>query len=191
LAAERFKVGYIIGSLATKSRNRLLAKALVRLAPPELEMTEVPIRDLPLYNYDYDSDFPAAGLALKASIEAADALLFLTPEYNRSMTGALKNAIDWASRPAGKNSFVNKPSASIGASSGAIGTAIAQQHLRGALAHLRSPQMTFPEGYIHLTPGLITDEGEVTVESTEGFLRKYMAEFHRHIGRVFAGLAKA
>src|SRR5688500_15000098 len=98
-----YKVGYLVGSLATASINRLLAKALVRVAPPELQMTEIPFKDLPLYSYDYDADYPAVATAFKEAIETVDAVLFVTPEYNRSIPGALKNAIDWASRPYGKN----------------------------------------------------------------------------------------
>lgn len=184
MADRTYKVGYLIGSLATKSINRLLARALVRLAPPTLQLFEIPIGDLPLYSYDYDADYPPSGTALKDALAAADAVLLITPEYNRSIPSALKNAIDWASRPSGTNSFARKPSATIGASTGAIGTAIAQQHLRGVLAHLNSPQMNAPEAYLQLTPGLITEEGEVTRESTEAFLRKFMWEFHRFIERV-------
>jgi chromate reductase, NAD(P)H dehydrogenase (quinone) len=98
-----YKVGYIVGSLATASINRRLAKALIRLAPPELEFVEVPIKDLPLYSYDYDADYPPEGRALKDSLASVDAVLFVTPEYNRSIPGGLKNAIDWASRPQGQN----------------------------------------------------------------------------------------
>src|SRR3546814_698276 len=103
------KVGYLIGSLAKGSINRKLAKALVRLAPSELQMTEISFKDLPLYSYDYDSDFPPAARAFKDAIAAVEAVLFVTPEYNRSIPGGLKNAIDWASRPYGKNSFARKP----------------------------------------------------------------------------------
>ena len=184
------KVGYLIGSLAKGSINRKLAKALVRLAPPELKMTEISFNDLPLYNYDYDSDFPPAARAFKDAIAAVEAVLFVTPEYNRSIPGGLKNAIDWASRPYGSNSFTDKPSAVIGASPGAIGTAVAQQSLRSVLGFCDSPQMNAPEAYIHFTPGLITDAGEVTVESTEEFLRNYMAEFHMFIARVLQVLPK-
>ncbi len=94
-----YKVGYFVGSLAKGSINRKLAKALVRLAPAELDMMEIPIKDLPLYSYDYDADFPPAARAFKDAIAAVDAVLFVTPEYNRSIPGGLKNAIDWASRP--------------------------------------------------------------------------------------------
>ena len=179
-----FKVGYFVGSLATASINRLLSKALVRLAPSELQMTEIPFGNLPLYSYDFDANFPPPAKALKDAIAAADAVLFVTPEYNRSIPGGLKNAIDWASRPYGKNSFARKPSAVIGTSPGAIGTAIAQQHLRSLLSFCNSPQMNAPEAYIHFTKGLILEDGQVTVESTEAFLRNYMKELHRFIVRV-------
>jgi chromate reductase, NAD(P)H dehydrogenase (quinone) len=185
-----YKVGYLIGSLATASINRKLAKALVRLAPAELDMAEIPFKDLPLYSYDYDADFPPAARAFKDAIASVDAVLFITPEYNRSIPGGLKNAIDWASRPYGQNSFARKPSAVIGTSPGAIGTAVAQQHLRSLLSYCNSPQMNAPEAYIQFTPGLITDEGEVTVASTEQFLRNYMAEFHTFIGRVLSVLPR-
>ena len=147
------KVGYLIGSLAKGSINRKLAKALVRLAPPQLEMTEISFADLPLYSVDYDADFPPVAKAFKDAIAAVDAVLFVTPEYNRSIPGGLKNAIDWASRPYGKNSFARKPSAVIGTSPGAIGTAIAQQSLRSVLSFCNSPQMNAPEAYIEFSPG--------------------------------------
>jgi len=106
-----FTVGYFVGSLARESINRKLALALTRLAPPALQMREIPIGELPLYSYDYDADYPPAGRALKEAIAAVDAVLFVTPEYNRSIPGALKNAIDWASRPWGQSAFHRKPSA--------------------------------------------------------------------------------
>jgi chromate reductase len=179
-----YKVGYLIGSLARGSINRKLAKALVLLAPPELQMEELSFAELPLYSYDYDADFPPVAHAFKDSIAKVDAMLFVTPEYNRSIPGGLKNAIDWASRPYGKNSFTRKPSAVIGTSPGSIGTAVAQQSLRSVLSFCNSPQMNAPEAYIQFTPGLITDSGEVTVGSTEEFLRTYMVDFASFIGRV-------
>lgn len=184
------KVGYLIGSLSKGSINRKLAKALVRLAPPELDMVEISFRDLPLYSYDYDADYPPAGRTFKDAIAAVDAVLFVTPEYNRSIPGALKNAIDWASRPYGTNSFARKPSAVIGTSPGAIGTAVGQQHLRSVLGFCNSPQMNAPEAYIQFTPGLVTDDGEVTNEGTAEFLRKFMDEFHVFIARVRSVLPK-
>jgi chromate reductase len=185
-----FKVGYLVGSLAKGSINRKLARALIRLAPPELAMSEVPFKDLPLYSYDYDDDFPPPARAFKAALAAVDAVLFVTPEYNRSIPGGLKNAIDWASRPYGQNSFARKPSAVIGASPGMIGTAIAQQSLRGVLGFCNSPQFNAIEAYIQFKPGLITDDGEVTVPATEDFLRTWIAEFALYIGRVYTVLPR-
>src|SRR6476646_3304167 len=179
-----FSVGYVIVSLAKQSINRKLALALTRLAPEHLQFKEIPIGDLPLYSYDYDADFPPVAKAFKDAIASVDAVLFVTPEYNRSIPGGLKNAIDWASRPYGKNSFARKPSAVIGTSPGAIGTAVAQQSLRSILGFCNSPQMNSPEAYIQFKPGLITDDGEVTNDSTEAFLRNFMAEFHVFIERV-------
>ncbi len=153
-----------------------------------MEFSEIAFRDLPLYSYDYDADFPPVAKAFKDAIKAVDALLFVTPEYNRSIPGGLKNAIDWASRPYGTNSFTHKPSAVIGTSPGAIGTAIAQQSLWSVLSFCNSPQMNAPEAYIQFSPGMITDNGEVTVASTEEFLRMYMAEFHTFIARVLSVL---
>ena len=114
----------------------------------------------------------------------------MTPEYNRSIPGGLKNAIDWASRPYGKNSFTRKPSAVIGTSPGAIGTAVAQQHLRSLLSFCNSPQMNAPEAYIQFKTGLITDDGEVTNDSTAEFLLNYMTEFHGFIERVYTVLPR-
>lgn len=188
--ASTFKVGFFVGSLSSTSINRLLARALGRLAAPELKLAEIPFKDLPLYSPDYEKDYPPAARALKDAIAAADAVLFVTPEYNRSIPGGLKNAIDWASRPYGKNSFSRKPSATIGASPGAIGTAIAQQHLRSLLGYCNSPQMNAPEAYIQFTPGLITEEGTVSNPSTEEFLRNYMRELHAFIVRVYTVLPR-
>lgn len=181
-----YKVGYFVGSLARDSINRKLSKALVKLAPSALSMTEIPFKDLPLYSYDYDADYPPVARAFKQAIAAVDAVLFVTPEYNRSIPGGLKNAIDWASRPWGKNSFTHKPSAIIGASPGAIGTAVAQQSLRGVLCFCNSPLMNAIEAYIHFTPDLIADDGEVNNDATAEFLRNYMTEFHAFIRRVSA-----
>jgi len=185
-----FTVGYFVGSLAKASINRKLALALKRLAPPLLEMREIPIRDLPLYSYDYDADYPPAGRALKEAIASVDAVLFVTPEYNRSIPGALKNAIDWASRPWGTNSLARKPSAIIGASPGKIGTAVGQQHLRSILAFCNSPLMNAIEAYIEFTPGLVSDEDEVTVDSTREFMTAYLSEFHGFITRVYMVLPR-
>lgn len=179
-----FKVGYFVGSLAKGSINRKLAKALVNLAPAELKLREIPFGDLPLYCYDYDADYPKVAKDFKAAIAAVDAVLFVTPEYNRSIPGGLKNAIDWASRPWGQNSFTRKPSAIIGTSPGAIGTAVGQQHLKSIMSFCNSPMMNAVEAYIQFRPDLISDSGEVSVKATEHFLRTYMQEYRDFIRRV-------
>lgn len=186
-----YKVGYFVGSLSSTSINRRLALALARLAPAELRLAEIPIKDLPLYSPDLDSDFPPAARTLKQAIAQCDAVLFVTPEYNRSIPGCLKNAIDWASRPWGQNGFARKPSGVIGTSPGAIGTAVAQSHLRGVLCFCNSPLMNNVEAYIQFSPGLITADGEVTEEGVEKFLRNYMAELHAFIVRVLTVLPRA
>lgn len=185
-----FEVGYVIGSLASQSINRRLATALVKLAPSNLTFREIPIRDLPLYSYDYDSNYPEVARRFKSAIAEADAVLFVTPEYNRSIPGALKNAIDWASRPYGQNALTHKPSAVIGTSPGSIGTAVAQQHLRGVLGFCDSPQMNAPEAYIQFTPDLISNDGEVSRESTAEFLKAFMVEFGAFIERTLTGLPR-
>jgi len=185
-----YKVGYFVGSLSSTSINRVLASALIRLAPDDLEFTEIPIRDLPLYSPDYDADYPAAAVALKHAIETSDAVLFVTPEYNRSIPGGLKNAIDWASRPWGQNSFDHIPAAVIGASIGQIGTAVAQQSLRGVLSFCNARQMTAPEAYITFAPEVFAADGTVHNPSTEEFLRGFMAEFREHVQRVLTVLPR-
>ena len=186
-----YKVGFLVGSLAKGSINRLLSRALAKLAPDAgLELQELEIRELPLYSYDYDADFPPVAKAFKQSIAQVDAILFVTPEYNRSIPGALKNAIDWASRPWGSNSFSRKPTAVIGTSPGAIGTAVAQQHLRSVLCFCNSPLMNTMEAYVQYTPNLVTDDFEVTDESVRGFLRKFLGEMHLFTTRVLTVLPR-
>ena len=185
-----YKVGYFVGSLYSKSINRILARALIRVAPEELEFTEIPIKDLPLYSPDYDADYPPEAVALKEAIGRADAVLFITPEYNRSIPGALKNAIDWASRPWGQNSFHHIPAGVIGASIGAIGTAVAQQSLRAVLSFVNARQMTSPEAYIRYSPETFRDDGEVLDESLVSVLKDYMEEFRDHIMRVLTVLPR-
>jgi chromate reductase len=185
-----YKVSYFVGSLSSTSINRILSRALIRLAPEDLEFTELPIGNLPLYSPDFDSDYPAVPQALKDAIAGSEAVLFITPEYNRSIPGALKNAIDWASRPWGQNSFDHMPAAVIGASPGAIGTAVAQQSLRAVLSFCNARQMTAPEAYINFKPGLFTDDGEVTDESTAVFLADFMREFRDHTRRVLTVLPR-
>jgi len=179
-----FKVGYFVGSLAKKSINRTLSKALVRLAPPSLKFEEIPIKDLPLYSYDYDDNYPPPGKALKDAIASVDAVLFVTPEYNRAIPGGLKNAIDWASRPWGKNSFNHKPSGIIGASPGSIGTAVAQANLRGVLAFCNSPLFNEQEAYITYKPEVFGEDGQVHDKDMETFLRNYLTAFAEFVERV-------
>lgn len=185
-----FRVGYFVGSLSSTSINRILSTCLIAVAPEDLEFVEIPIRDLPLYSPDYDADYPPEAVALKESIGAVDAVLFVTPEYNRSIPGALKNAIDWASRPWGSNSFDHIPAAVIGASAGQIGTAVAQQSLRAVLSFCNARQMTAPEAYIRFDPEVYLADGTVTDESSRAFLAVFMQEFRDHTARVLTVLPR-
>ena len=188
---DTYKVGYLVGSLAKASINRKLATALAKLAPPELALEEIPIGELPLYSYDYDSDYPEVARRFKQAIADVDAVLFVTPEYNRSIPGALKNAIDWASRPWGQNSFARMPSGVIGTSPGSIGTAVAQQQLRSVLCFCNSPLMNTVEAYVQFTPGLIDDAGNVAKADTAEFLRNYMKEYAVFVQRVLTVLPRS
>ena len=179
-----YKVGYFVGSLSSSSINRELSKALIRLAPEDLAFAEIPIGNLPLYSQDYDADFPPEPRAMKEAIADSDAILIVTPEFNRSIPGALKNALDWASRPWGQNSLDQMPAAVVGASIGQIGTALAQQSLRGVLSFCNARQMTAPEAYIQYSTEIFPGDGEVADESTEGFLTDYMEQFRTYIVRV-------
>lgn len=178
------KVAVIVGSLRKESINRKLALAIARLAPAGWQFDSLAIDELPLYNQDHDAAMPAQAAQFKQRVEAADALLFATPEYNRSIPGVLKNALDVGSRPYGKNSFANKPAGVVGASVGAVGTAAAQQHLRNILAYLDVPTLGQPEVFIHFTEGLIGDHGEISRPETEAFLQawvgRYVAWVDRH-----------
>ena len=185
-----YTVGVFIGSLSSTSINRRLAGALMKLAPEGASFTEIGFGDLPLYRPEMDADYPPPAKAFKDAIAKVDALLFVTPEYNRSIPGALKNAIDFASRPYGQNSFSRKPSAVIGTSPGAIGTALAQQHLRTLLAYCNSPQLGAMEAYVQYKDGMVDDDGTVTVESTREFLRKYMVEYDAFVRRVLTVLPR-
>ena len=184
-----YKIGYLVGSLSSTSINRTLSTALIKLAPEELDFTEIPIGNLPLYSQDYDADFPPAGRELKAAIEASDGILFVSPEYNRSIPGALKNAIDWGSRPWGSNSFARKPTGIIGASPGGIGTAVMQSSMRSVLSFLDAPQLNSPEAYIQFNADVFTPEGAVTNEGTRAFLAHYMEEYSAFVQRVLAANA--
>ena len=181
-----YRIGYLVGSLSTSSINRTLARALIRVAPDDLRFTEIPIADLPLYNRDLDEAYPPSASALKRSIEASDGLLIVSPEYDRSIPAALKNAIEWASRPWGHNSFARKPTAIIGASTGSIGTAVMQSSMRSVLSFLDAPQLNAPEAYITFRPEAFGAGGEVLDEKTRGFLAHFMGEYCAFVQRVLA-----
>lgn len=173
----KIKVAVLVGSLRKDSFNRKLATAVERLAPQEFEFRHIRIDDLPLYNQDFDGDYPAEGKRLKQEIEAADALLLVTPEYNRSVPGVLKNALDIGSRPWGTNSFAGKPGAAIGISIGATGASMAQQHLRNVLLYLDVALMGQPEVYMQFKDGLIDDEGAIGNEDTRKFLQGFVDNY--------------
>ena len=177
------KIVVIVGSLRKESINRRLAGALAKLAKPGTQFTFSRIDDLPLFSQDLEPSPPAAVTRLKGEIEAADGVLIVTPEYNRSIPGVLKNAIDWASRPYGKNSFDGKPTAALGTSGGAVGTAAAQQHLRSILAYLNVILMGQPEGYIVYKKDMVDDAGQVADESVRKFLQLYMDKFTAWVER--------
>ena len=177
------KVALIVGSIRRDSINHKLAEALAKLAKPKTEYTILKIDDLPLFNQDLEPNPPASVTRLKSEIEAADGVLIVTPEYNRSIPGVLKNAIDWASRPYGKNSFNGKPTTALGTSMGAVGTAAAQQHLRSILAYLNVTLMGQPEGYIVFKKDMIDPAGNFSDEGTRKFMQGYVDAFAAWIDR--------
>jgi chromate reductase len=173
----KFKVAVVVGSLRKDSMNLKLGNALAKLGQDKFVANFVQIGDLPLFNQDLEANVPESVTRLKNDIESADAILFVTPEYNRSMPGPLKNAIDWCSRPYGKNSFAKKPAAICGASVGVIGTACAQSSLKPILSYLDIALMGQPELYLHFTEGVIDGEGNITNENTKKFLQKFVDAF--------------
>ena len=177
------KILVVVGSLRRDSFNRKLAEALVKLAPAGFDFGFAGIDDLPLYNQDDDDSQADAVKRLKGEIKAADGVLFVTPEYNRSIPGVLKNAIDHASRPYGQSAWAGKPAGVIGASIGSIGTAMAQQHLRNTLAYLDMPTMGQPEAFIQHKDGLYDASGAIGEGSREflqGWMDRYVDWVQRH-----------
>ncbi|HET9028499.1 MAG TPA: NAD(P)H-dependent oxidoreductase [Trueperaceae bacterium] len=171
-------VAVLIGSLRAESLNRRLALALERHAPADWTFTHLDLGGLPLYNEDLQPSERTGVAALKEAIAGAAALLIVSPEYNRSMPGVLKNAIDWASRPPAENAFAGKPTLIAGASTGRIGTAVMQGHLRTSLAYLQALPMGQPELYLTFQPrDLIDERGVVTVSSTDALLADAMSRF--------------
>lgn len=182
---SQYQIAVIVGSLRRESFNRKLASALVKLGPADFLFKQAQIGDLPLYNQDEDAGQAASVLRLKSEIRAAQGLLFVTPEYNRSMPGVLKNAIDHASRPYGQNAWAGKPAGVIGASIGVIGTAMAQQHLRCVLAYLDVPTLGQPEAFIHAKEGLFDAAGGIGANSKQflqTWMDRYVAWVKKHAG---------
>jgi chromate reductase len=183
---SQYPVAVVVGSLRKDSLNRTLADAVSKLAPQELELKRLQIDDLPLYSQDDDKSPHPSVRRLKSEIAASRALLFVTPEYNRSIPGVLKNAIDHASRPYGQNAWAGKPAAVIGASIGAPGAAMAQQHLRNVLAYLDVPTLAQPEVFIHVTEGLFDATGNIGNPATRDFLERWMDRYVTWVRRFAA-----
>jgi chromate reductase len=182
---NQYKIAVLVGSLRKASFNRQLATAVARLAPEGFAFEQLEIGDLPLYNQDDDGQPAPSVQRLKAAIKASQGLLFVTPEYNRSIPGVLKNAIDHASRPYGQSAWAGKPAGVLGASVGAIGTAMAQQHLRNVLAYLDVPTLGQPEAFIHAKEGLFDGDGNIGAGSRDflqGWMDAYVAWVKTHAG---------
>jgi chromate reductase len=180
---SQYEIVVVVGSLRRDSFNRRLADAVVKLAPSEFSFNQLQIGDLPLYNQDDDGNPAEPVKRLKNQISAAQGLLFVTPEYNRSISGVLKNAIDHASRPYGQNAWAGKPAGVLGASIGATGTAMAQQHLRNVLAYLDVPTLGQPEAFIQVREGLFDEAGNIGDASREflqNWMNRYVAWVKRH-----------
>jgi chromate reductase len=178
---SQYRIAVVVGSLRKDSFNKKLAQAIARLAPPEFTFEHLRIDDIPLYNQDLDGNQPAEVKRLKSEIAAAQGILFVTPEYNRSMPGVLKNVIDQASRPYGQSAWAGKPAGVIGVSVGAIGTAMAQQHLRNVLAYLDVPTLGQPEAFVQNKEGLFTESGDIGIESTHKFLQGWVDKYVRWV----------
>lgn len=175
---SKITIAVIVGSLRRDSFNNKLAHGLAKLAPPEFAFKFVEIGQLPLYNQDEDANPPEAARKFKAEVASAQAVLFATPEYNRSIPGVLKNALDHGSRPYGQSVWAGKPAGIVGASPGAIGTAVAQQHLRSILGYLDMPTLGQPEAYVQVKDGLFEADGSIGPASAkflQGWMDKYAA----------------
>lgn len=183
MSKQRPVVAVLVGSLSQQSINRELAQALKKIASDRADFREVRLDDLPVYNRDVDGHYPENFVRLKNDIEAADAVLFVTPENNRSVPAVLKNAIDIASRPWGTNSFAGKPGAVIGTSTGAMATALAQQHLRNVCVFVDVLMMAQPEAFVRYHEGLFAKDGSVTDDSVRGFLAKFVDAYLAWVNR--------
>lgn len=172
-----YKIGIIVGSLRKEAWSRKLAKALIALAPPSLSFEIIEISQLTLFNQDEEASPPASWVEFKKQIQAVDGVLFVTPEYNRSIPGALKNALDIASRPYGQSAWDGKPGAVVSLSVGAPGGFGANQHLRQCFVFLNIPCMQQPEAYIGQVGNLFDEQGKLNNESTKQFLSKFMTAY--------------
>jgi len=177
------RISVIVGSLRKDSINLKLAKALGKLSPGKFDFKIVELNDVPMYNEDLWENPPEAVLKLKKDVELSDAVLFVTPEYNRSFSPVIKNAIDWGTRPYGQNSWKDKPAAIAGASPGAIGTAAAQVQLRAILPVLAMPVMSQPELYLQFKEEDFDADANVINPKTKEFLSKFMSAFDEWIKR--------
>ena len=178
------QIGYVIGSLRKDSHNRKLANALIKLGPTDFNFKELRIGDLPLYNQDDDRSQAPEVQRLKSELRAVDAVIFFTAEYNRSIPGVLKNAIDHASRPYGQSAWAGKPAGIIGASIGAVGTAVAQSHLRTVLAYLDMPTLGQTEAYIQVKDGFFDETGNFASAETRKFLHGWMDKYAAWVKRL-------
>ena len=174
---NKYQIAVVFGSLRRESLNRKLADALVKLGPADFSFQHVHIGDLPLYNQDDDANQAESVKRVKQQIKVADGVLFVTPEYNRSIPGILKNAIDHASRPYGQSAWAGKPAGVLGVSVGPNGTAMAQQHLRNILAYLDMPTLGQPEAFVHANEGLFDPAGDIAA-SHKQFLQTWMDRFN-------------
>jgi len=170
-------VAVIVGSIRKESINRKLAGALAKLAEGRLAFRMIRIDDLPLFNQDLMSDLPAAVRRFKEEVEACDAVLFVTPEHNRAVTAALKNAFDWGTRPPGQDSWRGKPAAVTGTSTGRISTAVAQENMRVIAAGHVAALLGSPDAFIQYKEGLIAEDGTITDETTHDFLQTFVDNF--------------
>lgn len=178
------KVGVIVGSLRKGAYTRMLARALPELTPQSLQLFEIGIGDLPLYNYDLETDSPPpAWTAFRAAVKSTDALLFVTPEFNRSMPGALKNAMDVGSRPWGDSAWAGKPGGVISLTPGALGAMAANHHLRQVLLAVNVAAMPYPEAYIPGAEALFDASGRLTSDATRQFLQSFMEAFAAWVGK--------
>ena len=173
---SNYQIAFVVGSLRKDSFNRKLANAIVKLAPPEFSFQQVRINDLPLYNQDDDANQAESVKRLKNEINKAHGVLFVTAEYNRSIPGVLKNAIDHASRPYGQNVWAGKPAGVIGISIGVIGTAMSQQHLRNVLVFLDMPTLGQPEVFLQAKEGFFDEAGNIGADSKQ-FLQNWMDQY--------------